>query len=248
MNTDSTADAPENSTVHETSDAPETSSSGGLDRPITVTYALYAILARCVFALAAGFSVYGARGEITDAVRTTNLDESAKKGVAPWSADTLHSKIDAAFRINLMWTVAVVAAVLMLSWFLREGKNWSRWVYVVLSFIPVGHVTMVAGFFADYPLIMRVTTGLTGVASIGAIVLLFLPASSQFFRPDAGGRGKGMGSGLMAPWTSMLADRMGVRPAGAPSDESSGREGNLVPGPAVGRPKPRFKSRRPSGE
>ena len=143
-------------------------------RPYTVDYAVYAIVARCVFAMLAAFALYGARNEITRAGRTDHPE---------WSAARLHDEVNSALRTNLVETLVVIAMILILAKMIRDGRGWSRWVYTVVSVVPFGDVLKVTGLFSSGNLLLRLTYGMTGVTAIAGIVLLFLRPSAAYFRP-----------------------------------------------------------------
>ncbi|MGK3862477.1 hypothetical protein, partial [Enterococcus faecium] len=54
------------------------------------------------------------------------------------------------------------------------------------------------GFFDYHNFAVRTLTGLTGVAAVAALVLMFLPRSSAFFRP-AGATSGGLLGGMFGP-------------------------------------------------
>lgn len=142
-------------------------------RPPVLNYAVYALLARCVFAIAGAFAIYGARPEVTRAVVKLHPD---------WTAAQVHDNVDSGLKANLIAAVITTALVLVLTKFIRDGRNWSRWLYLVTAFFVTRDVLQVTGFFQYHALAYRATSGLTGLAAIAALVLLFLPASSAYLR------------------------------------------------------------------
>ena len=87
-------------------------------RPRTVDLALYAILLRCLFAVAAAFALFGAKPELRRNAAILHPD---------WSAATLVSRVDSELRSNLVVTFVYVALVLLIAKFIRDGRNWAPW-------------------------------------------------------------------------------------------------------------------------
>lgn len=86
----------------------------------------------------------------------------------------------------MVLTLLYIGLVLLIAKYIRDGRNWARWLYVFIAFLVAGDVLRVAGFFTGDNLLFRLLSGLTGVAATVAVVLLFLPSSSAYFRPAAG--------------------------------------------------------------
>jgi hypothetical protein len=194
-------------------------------RPRTVDYALYAIAARCVFSLLSAFAWYGERDQIT---------KTGRKDNPTWSDTLLHDRVSAAIRNNLIQTLIVIAILLLLAKMIRDGRGWSRWVYTIVSFFPLGDVFKVTGFFTRGHVLFKVTTGLTGVAAIVSIALLFVRPSIAYFKPA--------GTGRVSPFAAFLKPR--IPPAAQPKS---------TPAPTTGvapakRRTPRAKSRKASTE
>jgi hypothetical protein len=142
-------------------------------RPPTVDYAVYALLARCVFAIAGAFAIYGARPEVTAAVVKLHPD---------WTVSQVHDNVDSGLKANFFAALITTALVLVLTKFIRDGRSWSRWLYLITAFFVTRDVLQVTGLFQYHALAYRATSGLTGLAAIAALVLLFLPASSAYLR------------------------------------------------------------------
>ncbi len=134
----------------------------------------------------------------------SNLNAKAKNPVKNYNvADAVHS-----YRISTLIQSAVVAlALLMLVFALRRtrsasGSRWALLIIVVLTSLPF-YVVPISG----WPLIPQVASVITGVAALAAIVLIFVPASSAYFRqcrdavtpPELRGKPRPGLAGLFAP-------------------------------------------------
>jgi hypothetical protein len=194
-------------------------------RPRTVDYVLYAIAARCVFSLLSAFAWYGERDQIT---------KTGRKANPTWSDTLLHDRVSAAIRNNLIQTVIVIAILLLLAKMIRDGRGWSRWVYTIVSFFPLGDVFKVTGFFTTGHVLFKVTTGLTGLAAIVSIALLFVRPSIGYFKPA--------GTGRVSPLAAFLKPR--IPPAAQPKSTPAPTNG-VTP---AKRPTPRAKSRKANTE
>jgi len=173
-------------------------------RPAVVDYAVYALIARCVFSLVSVFAFYGARDEVSRSLADANKNKH-------WSAETLHHNVNVWLRGNLISTLVTIVMVAIVIWFLRQGRNWARLLYLVFAILVIRDVFEVFGFFQYHNFALRVLTGLVGLSSIAAIVLLFLPESNAYFRPASGGGGL-LGSMFRARGTAARANQPGNRP------------------------------------
>jgi hypothetical protein len=159
-------------------------------RPSTVDKAVYALIARCVFSVLSALTAYGARPEISDALAKANRSKN-------WTSDQLRSNVDSYLRDTVITVLILAVLVLVIAKLLRDGRNWARWLYVVFAVLLTGDVQHVLGFIQYDNLLLRLTNGLTGVAAVAALVLMFLPQSNAYLRP-AGGSGGLLGS-LLGP-------------------------------------------------
>ncbi|HST47038.1 hypothetical protein [Jatrophihabitans sp.] len=237
----------------ETKPAPDTDPADEVVRPRTVDLAVGAILLRCVLALAAAFALFGAKDE---------LRREGAKLHPEWSAATLADRIDSELRSNVVLTLVYVALVLLLAKFLRDGRNWARWLFAFFAFLVAGDVLRVAGFFTGENVLFRLLSGLTGVAAVVAIVLLFSPSAGAYFRPA--------GSASVSPLRTLFGGRAALAaeryaaarqpadgdpgpvagPAPVSLDKAERRpDGAASTGRAAGaRPAPRAKSRKQATE
>jgi hypothetical protein len=208
------------------------------DRPRNVELALGAILVRCVLALAAACALFGAKAELRRNAATLHPE---------WSAATLSDKVDGVLRTNVLLTVVYIGLVLLVAKFIRDGRNWARWLYAFVAFFVARDVFQVVGFFSGDNLAFRLLSGLTGLASIVAIVLLFLPSSAGYFRP-----GGAVASPLGALFTGLATSRArnapgrAAAPAVAPVSltKAAGERAAVAAATSTKRPTPRAKSRK----
>lgn len=176
-------------------------------RPATIDYAVYALIVRCVFAVLSALAAYGARPELTDAIAKANRSKN-------WTAEQLHNTVDSYLRDTVITALLLSVMVLVMAKFLRDGKNWARWLYVVFAILLTGDVQHVLGFFQYHAVLLRLTTGITGLAALAALVLMFLPASNGYLRP-ADGR-PGMFGSMFGPRPARTA-RSNEPAAGEPA-------------------------------
>ena len=180
-----------------------------ISRPPSVDRAIIALFARCVLAIGAALALYGARSEVADSLAKSNPS---------WSAATLDQHVNSQLRAILVATVAYSIMVLVLAKFIRDGKGWARWLYLVFAFLIPGDVLRVLDAFTSHHLLFRTLSGLSGLAAISAVLLLFVPSSSAYFRrPGA----VSLLSGMFRPRLPSAA-----RAAPAASSAQPGRRGN----------------------
>jgi len=215
-------------------------------RPQTVDYAVYALIARCVFALGSALALFGSRTGLSRALADSNRKDVSNHKDHLWTASELHDHVNAALRGNLVSTVITVVLVAIIALYLRRGRNWARFVYLIFAVL-FRDLYLVLGFFQhDTTLLVRVLTGLAGVSALAALVLLFLPASNAFFRPAATARKGLFGSMFGVPAArarTSPAPRAGAEaPAAAEEPVAGPVEAPAADQPAERRP-PRGKSR-----
>jgi hypothetical protein len=203
-------------------------------RPRSVDLALAAIALRCVLALAAAFALFGAKDE---------LRRNAAKVHPEWSAATLVERVDSQLRSNVVLTVIYIALVLLIAKFIRDGRNWARWLYAFVAFLVAGDVLRVTGFFTGDNLLFRLLSGFTGVAAVAAIVLLFSPSSAPYFRPAAGTNARAPFRTLFGGRSATAAARADASKPDAGSQAGAAAEPVSLTKPAAKRPI----DRRPNG-
>ena len=192
-------------------------------RPPVVDYAIFALIARCVFSLGAAFALYGARGEVTRSLADANKDKH-------WSAATLHHNVDAGLRANLISTAVMIVMVLIIVKFIRDGRNWARLLYIAFAVLVTRDVFGVLGFFSYHNFLVRTLTGLVGLSSIAAIVLLVLPESNAYFRPAGA---SGLFNTLRMRGLGTAGQANGMRPAGTAGRPAGAGSPAAMPSDAV---------------
>ena len=173
-------------------------------RPPVVDYAIYALIARCVFSLGSAFAFYGARDEVTRSLADANKNKH-------WSAATLHHNVDTWLRGYLISSLVMIVMIAIIAWFVREGRNWARLLYLVFAVLVTRDVFQVLGFVQYHDFLARTLTGLAGLSALAAIVLLFLPESNAYFRPANPGGGL-LGSMFRPRGTAALRNQPGYQP------------------------------------
>ncbi|CAN5492554.1 hypothetical protein BH10ACT8_BH10ACT8_19280 [soil metagenome] len=228
-------------------DVPQATGQSTVDRPRTVDYALYAIAARCVLVIAYSLSLYTARSTLIQTIRTS----PQAKG---WTDAHINSAFDSAVRSNILVAVIGSVLILLVARFIRDGKNWARWMFAVLVVFPLSplsDVLRIFGVTADAPILVRALSVLTGLAALAAVILLFIRPSAPFFRrrpmPDGGipiaGAGSGLLAGLMRPRGSSALGNTAA--TAKPTGSAPAATGPAAPSR---RSAPRAKSRKAPGE
>ncbi len=143
-------------------------------RPAAIDRALYALAARALLAIIAALALFGARSEVSDGL--------AKATNPKLTAGELPGHVSSYLRENLITTVAFSLMVLIIAKFIRDGRNWARWLYLEFAFLIPGDVLQVIRAFAYNSLPLRLLSALTGLSAIAALVFLFLPASANYLR------------------------------------------------------------------
>ncbi|MDQ1730149.1 MAG: hypothetical protein QOK10_308 [Pseudonocardiales bacterium] len=182
-------------------------------RPRTVDWAIYAIFARCAFSLAAGLLDFPYHSQLLDRARQLN---------PKYSESQLHAAVPSAAQ-GLFLTLATVFMILVLAKYIRDGKNWARWTFAVVSVLVFRDVFLVAALsLHGYPFLLRAALFLTGVSTLAAIVLLFLRQSSEYFRKPGAASASSPFGALFKP-RRPIARSAATRPAGDEATKPAAR-------------------------
>jgi hypothetical protein len=151
---------------------------GTKQRPRTVDYALIAIGLQCLFTVTAAFALRGAR--------TWVIDNWHKHNTYPGETDAqLHKHFESITNGSLIGALFIAIAVLAVAKFIRDGKNPARWLYLVVAIIPIpplGFLWNISNFVVNIPTAYRLLSGMAGLVTLFALILLFMRQSSAFFR------------------------------------------------------------------
>jgi hypothetical protein len=154
--------------------------------PRTVKLVIVAVCAEVFFSLIRAVSMFGYTGQLKRLLVDTNKD--AKHPKNPYTttdiANDLHS-----VRVNGLWQGIIVAvALLLLAYSLRKTATASvtRWALLIVMIMTGGPFTVIPA--KGLPVVPQVALVLAGLASITAIVLLFMPDSRAYFKAQAAAR------------------------------------------------------------
>lgn len=117
-----------------------------------------------------------------DTIRDTAMEEARRQGGAIDEAQ-LDSITTTALVVGVIFSGLVSAVQLLLAFFMRKGRNWARIVLAV-----IGGLGVLSGFFsltAESGGQLALTV-VSLIILIGAIVTMFLPGASPWFRPRPG--------------------------------------------------------------
>lgn len=238
--------------------------------PKTIQWASYAIIAQVVFALTHALMARG----FTPQLKQLMIDSNNKAKKPDKNFDALKHLVD--YRKGLLFQgVLLGVAFILLAFTLRRarGASGARWGFLIISVLIAqtnGPLTLLP--ISDYPGALQVVRTGMGLASIIAIILLFLPASLQYFRDCKaatrpagapakpglgslfGGRGAGGAaggaSGTARPAGGLMAGRGGLLgsllaprpPAGGRGAEPAAQPGSKAASDNAPRPKAKVRA------
>lgn len=195
-------------------------------RPRTVDWAVYAIFLRCLFSLASGGLLF----PYHDALLRRERD------LYPKLTDVqVHQAVGSA-GVGLFGAVLSAVVCLVLAKFIRDGRNWARWAFAIVSVLIFKDVYFILlPFVHGYPPLLGIIAAVSGVAAFAAIVLTFLRPSMQYFREVTAYRRAGRGlPQLASPFGALFRPRTLGQPAAPTRTESAAPNGPAVPGDAQG--------------
>lgn len=196
-------------------------------RPRTVDWAVYAIFLRCLFSLGSGLLLF----PYHDALLRREHDSYPKLTDAQ-----VHQAVGSA-GAGLFGAVLSAVVCLVLAKFIRDGKNWARWAFAIVSVLVFKDVYFILlPFVHGYPLLLGIVAAVSGLAALAAIVLTFLRPSMQYFREVTAYRRARRGMPEIAsPLTALFRPRTMSRPAAptrtdtAPAETAVESTGTPVP-------------------
>ena len=169
-------------------------------RPQTVDWALWALVVTAVLSIANGFARNFSESWVVSNYRKTSADKNKTDA-------QLHKLFQDSKTTTIVLTILIAGILLMLGKFLRDGKNWARWVLVFLLVIPVlptgAYVFFISYAFTDSPFAIKFFGGLTGLAAVTAVSLMFVRPSVPYFRGGDSSRKPSLLDGLLKPRRSL---------------------------------------------
>lgn len=155
-----------------------------------MVWAFYAVVAQAVLSVLGALSNYGAQDYIREQLIKSNA--KAKKPKNPYGDSQVNHDLHSYLTAGLIQGIVLAVLLVMLAFNARKGKGWARWAVLIVSVLLARAPLQIIQAFGSNPALLKVTFGLTGVASIVAIVLFFVPESSRYFaslRPAGASRG-----------------------------------------------------------
>jgi hypothetical protein len=191
-------------------------------RPPSVDYALYAILAECVLSVLASVTLFGERDWLIKQWQKNNTYPNA-------SDQTLRHNFNNFTHQAVIVAIVIALLLILLAKFLREGKGWARWMFViftVLPGLPTAYLWNVTNFLINVPAPYRILSGCTGLAALAALVFLFMRTSRPYFRKPGAVAATSPFAALLRPRTA--ASRTAAPPAakaapGSPAGRSAAK-------------------------
>jgi hypothetical protein len=164
--------------------------------PLAINLVIAAVCAEVLFMLIRVASMFGYTSQLNALLAKSNHD--AKHPKVPYGpveiAHDLHK-----VRTSGLWQGLVVGiALLLLAYSLRKVATASvtRWALLIIMIMTGGPFSVIPAH--GLPVVPQVALVLSGIASIVAIVLLFLPDSREYFRAMSRAR-SGAAAGAGAP-------------------------------------------------
>ncbi|MFN2518735.1 MAG: hypothetical protein ABR604_06770 [Jatrophihabitantaceae bacterium] len=183
----------------------------GPEPPRTINLAIAAIYAQIALSVLRAGLLWAYTGSLKQSLIDANNTRSAKDKLVLCGSAHPKGCLDVAHQVQVslieltVGSILISLAVLMCARKIRHGVRSARTMFVVLSIIGsfvgfAGSPLSVLALGSGGPLPLLLVTGLAGLASLAAIIALFLSESTRFFpRPvRSGAPSRGLG-GLFAP-------------------------------------------------
>ena len=93
----------------------------------------------------------------------------------------LNHDLHSGLNVGLIQIVIFSLLVMLLAVNFRKGRGWARWAEILVLIIVVQAPFRLFNLGGDAPVLMRLVSALVGLTGLAIIVLLVIPASSQYF-------------------------------------------------------------------
>lgn len=179
-------------------------------RPQTVDWAIFALIATCVLAIANGVARNFSESWVIANYRKNSTDKNKTDA-------ELHKLFADSKTPIIVSIILIVAVLLVIGKFARDGKNWARWLLTLLLIIPIiptaPTVFLITNATTDGPFAIRFFGGLTGFAAVTCISMLFVRPSAPYFRKPGANRRPSMLDGIFKPRGALAKQASGARNA-----------------------------------
>ena len=150
-------------------------------------------------ALLWGFQDY-LRKQLVKSNNKLKLTDKHRKDYSdtPKGLHNLNHDLHSGLNVGLIQIVIFGLLVMLLAVNFRKGRGWARWAEILVLIIVVQAPFRLFNLGGDAPVLMRLVSALVGLTGLAIIVLLVIPASSQYFAAvrgvTAGDRASGAAS------------------------------------------------------
>ncbi|NUS74193.1 MAG: hypothetical protein HOQ05_12415 [Corynebacteriales bacterium] len=142
------------------------------EKPSTIKNAVYLIYASVALSIIGVFVSFGMKDEIRDAAKEANGDLSSSE---------LDTAVTVGLAIGTVLALIGIALWLTMAHFIGKGKNWARITGTV--FFGLNTVALLCGMATQSnPALTNVLSGLGWLLAVAITVLIWLPASSAYFK------------------------------------------------------------------
>jgi hypothetical protein len=148
--------------------------------PRTIDLVVAAVCAQVAFSMLRAISMFGYSDQLRRLLIDTN--NKAKKPKSPYGASQIADDLHQLRVSGLVQASVVAVALLLLAFLLRRQATatMSRWALLIVMVMTLSPFMILPG--KGLPVVPQVAGVLSGVASIIAIVILFLPDSRAYFK------------------------------------------------------------------
>jgi hypothetical protein len=184
-------------------------------RPQTVDWALWALIVTAVLSIANGFARNFSESWVISNYRKTSADKNKTPA-------QLHKLFVDSKTTTIVTIILIAGILLVLGKYMRDGKNWARWVLTFLLVVPVlptAYVFFITYAFTDGPFAIKLFGGLTGLAAVTAVSMMFVRPSVPYFRKVDSARRPSLLDGFLKPRGS-FTNPAAVKPSAAATKSS----------------------------
>ena len=188
---------------------------------VTIAHVVLSILNS---AMLWGFQDYLRRQLLKSNNKLKNSDKHKKDYTSPeHGLHNLNHDLHSGLNVGLIQITIFSLLVLLLAVNFRKGRGWARWAEILVLVIVVQAPFRLLNLGGDAPALMKLVSALVGLTGLAIIVLLVLPASSQYFSAVRGVTAGDRTSGAASMGFRNLFGPRRPRPTDDEASATSGR-------------------------
>lgn len=158
-------------------------------RPARLNWLRPAVAAWCAFTVLAALAILGQHEYLARVLIKANA--KADKPKANYTGQVVDNDVSRIMHYDVIQSVLISVILALVTFAVLRGRAWARWLLIglatllplVLPVLGIGVVVqLVLGLLTSFPALYKTLEICAGLASLGVVVILFLPEVRAYFR------------------------------------------------------------------